>query len=41
MGIKPTDLGKDFIESGRRLITQLSSDALLKKAKEKKEEDKK
>jgi hypothetical protein len=41
MGIKPTDLGKDFIKSGNRLITQPSSDALLKKAAEEKKEDKK
>ena len=37
MGIKPTDLGDEFIKSGKRLITQPSSDQLLKKAKEKKE----
>ncbi len=34
MGINPTDLGSDFIASGMRLITQQSSDALLKKAKQ-------
>ena len=34
MGINPTDLGKDFIKKGMRLITQTSSDALLKKAKQ-------
>lgn len=32
MGISPTDLGQDFIKSGQRLITQVSSDALLKKS---------
>ena len=32
MGISPTDLSSDFIKSGRRLITQLSSDALLNKS---------
>lgn len=32
MGIKPTDLGNDFVKSGMRLITQQSSDRLLKKA---------
>lgn len=41
MGIKPTDLGEEFIESGMRLITQPSSDALLKKSREKKEEEEK
>ena len=35
MGIKPTDLGHDFVKSGMRLITQPSSDSLLKKAAEK------
>ena len=35
MGISPTDLSSDFIESGMRLITQPSSDALLDKSKEK------
>ena len=34
MGINPTDLGEDFIKKGMRLITQTSSDALLKKAKQ-------
>ena len=41
MGHSPTDLGKEFIEKGMRLITQPSSDALLEKAKEAKKEDKK
>jgi len=36
MGIRPTDLGQDFVASGRRLITQISSEPLLKKAAEKK-----
>ena len=35
MGLSPTDLSSDFIESGMRLITQPSSDALLDKSKEK------
>ena len=39
MGINPTDLSKDFIKSGKRLITQQSSDALLAKAKEEAEKD--
>ncbi len=38
MGISPTDLSNDFIKSGRRLITQLSSDALLDKNKKQKPE---
>lgn len=41
MGHSPTDLGKDFVEKGMRLITQPSSDALLKKAKSAKKEEKK
>jgi len=41
MGHSPTDLGKDFIEKGLRLITQPSSDELLKKAKETKKGQKK
>lgn len=32
MAISPTDLSQDFIKSGNRLITQVSSDALLKKS---------
>ncbi len=38
MGIKPTDLGADFVKSGMRLITQPSSDSLLKKAASTKDE---
>jgi len=38
MGINPTDLSEDFVKSGKRLITQVSSDALLKKANKKQEE---
>tara|TARA_R110001592_G_scaffold148581_2_gene373631 strand:+ start:442 stop:567 length:126 start_codon:yes stop_codon:yes gene_type:complete len=41
MGHSPTDLGKEFIEKGMRLITQPSSDALLKKVKDTKKEEKK
>ena len=29
MGIHPTDLGNDFVKKGMRLITQVSSDALM------------
>ena len=36
MAIKPTDLGKDFVKSGMRLITQPSADPLLKKAHQQK-----
>ena len=36
MGIKPTDLGKDFVKSGMRLITHPSSEPLLKKAHQQK-----
>jgi len=41
MGIQPTDLGQDFVKKGMRLITQTSSDALMKKASDnkKKSED--
>ena len=38
MGVNPTDLGKDFIKRGMRLVTQVSSDRLLKKVKEDKPE---
>jgi len=31
MAIHPSDLGDGFVRSGRRLITQPSSDALLNK----------
>jgi len=33
MAQNPVDLGKDFVESGMRLITHTSSDALLDKAR--------
>ena len=33
MAIQPSDLGKDFISSGMRLITQPSSDELLVRAR--------
>ena len=33
MAIQPSDLGKDFISSGMRLITQPSSDELLIRAR--------
>ena len=39
MGVNPTDLGKDFIQSGKRLVTQLSSDSLLKKSHERTEKE--
>jgi hypothetical protein len=35
MGNSPTDRSKDFIKSGMTLITQIESDRLLKKVKEK------
>jgi hypothetical protein len=35
MGNSPTDRSKDFIKSGMTLITQIASDKLLKKVKEK------
>ena len=38
MGISPTDLSSDFVKSGMRLITQQSSDALLKTAAQKSKE---
>jgi len=37
MAQNPVDLGKEFIESGMRLITHSSSDALLDKARRLKE----
>ena len=40
MGNSPTDKSKDFIESGKRLISQPDSDELLKKIREKKEKKK-
>ena len=39
MGISPTDLSNDFVESGMRLITQSSSDSLLKLSKEQRREE--
>jgi hypothetical protein len=36
MAKNPVDLGKDFIKEGMRLITHRSSDALLKRAHNKK-----
>nr|BAR34366.1 hypothetical protein [uncultured Mediterranean phage uvMED] len=41
MGNSPTDRSKDFIKSGMTLITQIESDRLLKKAKEKTKDHKK
>ncbi|WP_114993703.1 hypothetical protein [Synechococcus sp. UW179A] len=32
MAIQPSDLGEEFIKSGKRLITQRSSDELLGRA---------
>ena len=40
MGNSPTDKSKDFIKKGMTLITQLDSDRLLKKSKEKQQKDK-
>ncbi len=39
MGNSPTDKGKDFINKGMTLITQVDSDKLIKKSKEKKEKE--
>jgi hypothetical protein len=36
MAVNPTDTSKEFLASGKRLITSPSSDALLRKAAEKK-----
>ena len=33
MALSPTDQSKEFVESGRRLITSPSSDSLLEKAR--------
>lgn len=41
MGNSPTDRSKDFIKSGMTLITQIESDRLLKKVKEKENDRKK
>ena len=37
MAVNPTDQSKEFVESGKRLITSPSSDALLEKARKQKE----
>ena len=34
MGNSPVDKGKDFIKKGMTLITEVSSDRLLRKAKD-------
>ena len=39
MAISPTDQSKEFVQSGRRLITSPSSDSLLEKAREIAEDD--
>ena len=39
MGNSPTDKSKDFINQGMTLITQVESDRLIKKSKEKKEKE--
>lgn len=39
MGNSPTDKSKDFINKGMTLITQVDSDKLIKKSKEKKEKE--
>ena len=41
MANSPTDLGEEFVNSGRRLITQQSSDELMEKAKERKNAEEK
>ena len=41
MGNSPTDKSKEFEESGMTLITQLESERLLKKSREKKKNDSK
>ncbi len=38
MGNSPTDKGKEFIKSGMTLITQIDSERLLKKVREKKDD---
>lgn len=38
MAQNPVDLGKEFIKSGMRLITQMSSEPLLRKSQQKKYE---
>lgn len=39
MGNSPTDKSKDFINKGMTLITQIDSDKLIKKSKDKKEKE--
>ena len=39
MGNSPTDKSRDFINKGMTLITQVDSDRLMKKSKEKKEKE--
>ncbi len=39
MGNSPTDKSKDFIKSGMTLITQMESERLLKKARNKKKSE--
>ncbi len=39
MGNSPTDKSKDFIKSGMTLITQIESERLLKKARNKKKSE--
>jgi hypothetical protein len=41
MGNSPTDKSKDFIKSGMTLITQIESDRLLKKVRNKNNDPKK
>lgn len=41
MGNSPTDKSKDFINKGMTLITQVDSDKLIKKSKDKKEKENK
>ncbi len=39
MGNSPTDKSKDFINKGMTLITQVDSDKLIKKSKEKQQKE--
>lgn len=39
MGNSPTDKSKDFIKKGMTLITQIDSERLLKKIKEKQQKE--
>ena len=34
MAIQPSDLGEQFVRSGKRLITRISADALLSRCRE-------